>query len=169
MIQNYSKVGPSYSRCYKLLLLPLFCFMLLSEVRAQDVFTVGPTLHFNFGDKRPRVSWGVEASLWWYKDAFPVSGSFGFDHRKGSSVLYLQGQTGVALAGISAGPYLQLKKGEAPALGLQTDYWVNYYMGLNYRVRYGKGENQKAIGFYVKAPIELGANSEEDNNDWDWD
>ncbi|WP_114781953.1 hypothetical protein [Botryobacter ruber] len=154
----------------KLLLLSLLCLLSLPEVRAQDVISVGPMLHFNFGDRKPKVSWGVEAALWWYQDSFPASVNLGFDRRKGSTVLFAQAQTGVGVAGVAAGPYLELQEGEA-SVGMQTDYWINYFAGLNYRIRYGTGNNRKALGFYVKAPIPIGPQDEENGNvfDWDWD
>ena len=157
------------SRSTKLLMLSLLFLLLITDVRAQDVFSVGPTLHFNFGDKKPKVSWGVEAALWWYQDQFPVSANIGFDRRKGSTVLYSQAQTGVGIAGISAGPYLEFRKENSPVLGVQTDYWINYFAGLNYRVRYGGGEKKKALGFYIKAPVSIGSENEDGDDDWDWD
>lgn len=166
MAQHFTLFG---SRA-KLLVLPLLFLLLLNDARAQDVFSVGPSLHFNFGDKKPKVSWGVEASLWWFEDRFPISANFGFDHRKGSTVLYSQAQTGIAVAGISAGPYIEFRKEEPAVLGLQTDYWLNYFAGINYRIRYGGGEgNQKALGFYLRAPLGIGPEEENDGSDWDWD
>ncbi|WP_266203209.1 hypothetical protein [Pontibacter kalidii] len=153
-------------------LLLLVALLAFSSAKAQDVFSVGPALHFNFGDKKPKVSWGVEASLWWFEDQFPVSGSLGFDRRKGSTVLYMQAQTGIGIAGVSAGPYLELRKEDVAVLGLQTDYWVNYFAGLNYRVRYNGEGKQRALGIYVKAPMQFGLDDEdgeEDDWDWDWD
>ncbi|MFD2512735.1 hypothetical protein ACFSRY_02545 [Pontibacter locisalis] len=153
---------------YKLLFLVLL--LTFSKVQAQDVFSVGPAFHYNFGDKKPKVSWGVEAAIWWYEDKFPISANLGFDKRKGSTVLYSQAQTGVGLAGISVGPYLEFRKEEASTtFGLQTDYWLNYYAGLNYRIRYGGGEKQRAFGLYLKAPIILGSEDEEEGDGWDWE
>ncbi|WP_144266350.1 hypothetical protein [Pontibacter ummariensis] len=154
----------------KLKLLLLVVLLGFSTAQAQDVFSVGPAIHFNFGEKKPKVSWGVEAAVWWFEDQFPISGNLGFDRRRGSTVLYMQAQTGVGVAGISAGPYLELRKEDSPVLGLQTDYWLNYYAGLNYRVRYSGEGNQKALGFYLKAPLSVGGDVEdEDEDDWDWD
>ncbi|MBC5775955.1 hypothetical protein H8S95_17905 [Pontibacter sp. KCTC 32443] len=154
---------------YKLLLILLV--LALHAVHAQDVFSVGPAFHYNFGDKKPKVSWGVEASLWWFEDyKVPFSANLGFDRRKGNTILYTQAQTGLGIVGISAGPYIEFKKDEATAIGLQTDYWVNYYMGLNYRIRYAKGGPQKALGIYLKAPIMLDPEEDDgDDSDWDWD
>ena len=152
----------------KLKLLLLVMLLSFSTAQPQDVSSVGPAIHFNFGDKKPKVSWGVEASLWWFEDQFPISGNLGFDRRKGSTILYMQAQTGVGIAGISAGPYLELRKEDNPVLGVQTDYWLNYYAGLNYRVRYSGEGNQKALGFYFKAPLPIGPDTEHEW-DWDWD
>jgi hypothetical protein len=153
---------------YKLLL--ILILLAISNVNAQDVFSVGPAFHYNFGDKKPKVSWGVEASLWWFEDyKVPFSANLGIDRRKGSTILYTQAQTGLAVIGISAGPYIEFKKEEPTVLGLQTDYWVNYYTGLNYRVRYTKGAPQKAIGLYLKVPIGVGLEDDGDDSDWDWD
>ena len=141
-----------------------------TQASAQDVFSVGPAIHFNFGDKKPKISWGVEASLWWFEDIkVPVSANLGFDRRKGSTILYTQAQTGIGIIGVSAGPYFEFKKDEPTIIGLQTDYWANYYLGLNYRVRYAKGESQKAFGLYLKAPIMFGVEEDGDDSDWDWD
>ncbi|MEJ8803573.1 hypothetical protein [Pontibacter sp. H249] len=155
---------------YKLLL--LIVLLTFSAAQAQDVFSVGPALHFNFGDKKPKVSWGVEASLWWFEDQFPISGNLGLDRRKGSTILYAQAQTGIGVAGISAGPYLEFRKEDAPVLGMQTDYWINYFAGLNYRIRYSGEGKQKALGFYLKAPLGVGlddTDGEESDWEWDWD
>ncbi|MCC9169124.1 hypothetical protein, partial [Pontibacter harenae] len=151
-----------------LLLVPMLLLMLCADLRAQDIFSVGPMLHYNFGQKKPKVSWGIEASLWWYENQFPISTNFGFDKRKGSSVLYLQAQTGIGLVGLSAGPYVEFRKDDTAVLGLQTDYWLNYFAGLNYRVRYGGGEKQKAMGIYLKAPIGIGIEDADDDDDFDW-
>jgi len=157
-------------KCYKLLLLPLLFLLLQTNAFAQDVFSIGPAINFNFGDKKPKVSWGVEASLWWFEDyKVPFSANLGFDHRKGSTILYTQAQTGVALIGLSAGPYIEFKKEEPTVIGLQTDYWLNYYLGLNYRVRYAKSGPQKSLGLYLKAPIGVGLEDDGDSSDWDWD
>ena len=152
---------------YKLLF--VIILITFSQANAQDVFSVGPAFHFNFGEQRPKVSWGVEASIWWFKDQIPVSANLGFDRRAGSTILYSQVQTGIGIAGVSAGPYIEFKKENTPIIGLQTDYWLNYYAGLNYRVRYGKGGNQKALGLYLKAPVMLGPEDENEDEDWDWD
>ncbi|MFD2248587.1 hypothetical protein [Pontibacter ruber] len=153
----------------KKLLLLLFSILLFAEVRAQDVFSAGPMLHYNFGDKKPKLSWGIEAAVWWYEDGFPISANIGFDRRKGSTILYTQAQTGIAVAGLSVGPYLELRKEEPTVLGLQTDYWINNYLGLNYRIRYGGGQKQKALGGYVKLPVSLIPEEEREDGDWDWD
>ncbi|WP_242929465.1 hypothetical protein [Pontibacter vulgaris] len=152
------------------LLLVITAGMFASEVKAQDAFSVGPMLHYNFGSKKPKISWGVEAAVWWYENGFPVSGNFGFDRRKGSTALYTQVQTGVGVVGVAAGPYVEFRKEESAILGFQTDYWLNYYAGLNYRIRYNPEQRQKALGVYAKLPLDLGP--EEENNDdidWDWD
>lgn len=154
----------------KWLVVPALLLILATEVRAQDVISVGPMLHFNFGEKKPKVSWGIEAAAWWYENNFPVSTSLGLERKQGNAILYVQGQTGVGIAGLAAGPYLEFRKGDTAVLGLQTDYWVNYFLGLNYRVRYSGEGNQKALGLYLKAPLMLGADEvEEDDDDFDWD
>ncbi|MEJ8758581.1 hypothetical protein WG947_16320 [Pontibacter sp. H259] len=154
---------------YKLLF--VFALLAFTQATAQDVFSVGPALHFNFGDKKPKVSWGIEASVWWFEDYnVPFSANLGFDRRNGSTILYTQAQTGVGVLGVSAGPFIEFKPNASPIIGLQTDYWANYYLGLNYRVRFGSDGTQKALGLYLKAPIMLGPEEEnEGDDDWDWD
>lgn len=167
---TYKTVKSLLSSNAKLLVVPALLLLLSFNVRAQDVISVGPMLHFNFGDQKPRVSWGIEAAAWWYEDNFPVSASFGYERKHGGNVLYLQGQTGVGLAGLAAGPYLEFRKDDTAMLGLQTDYWLNYFAGVNYRVRYSGEGNQKALGLYLKAPLLLDADeTEEEEGDWDWD
>ncbi|WP_439880480.1 hypothetical protein ACSX1A_15140 [Pontibacter sp. MBLB2868] len=50
----------------------------------------------------------------------------------------------IGLAGLSAGPYLEFRKEEGAVVGVKTDYWLNYFAGINYRYRYDNGTNQKA-------------------------
>ena len=151
--------------------MPLLFLLLLNKANAQDAVSVGPMVHFNFGDKKPRVSWGVEAAVWWLEGERPISANLGFDRRAGSTIIYSQAQTGILIAGLSLGPFIELRKEEKPLVGLQTDFWANYFAGVNYRTRVGGGGFRHALGGYAKLP--MGPFWKEDGEDelweWDWD
>lgn len=143
----------------------------VNKIQAQhnEIFTFGPMIHLNLGEKiRPSI--GLEFAYWNY-NGFPYSIDFGFDIQKGAFRLYTEAQTGIGLAGISAGPFLEINKEASNKLGLQTSIWGNYYLGGDLRFRFAKGETVFAPGVYAKLPWFKDPEHHESSSggDWDWD
>lgn len=141
------------------------------HARAQEVWTIGPMLHVNFGEEKPTVSFAMEVAYWNVR-SFPHSVDFGleFDRRKKRRI-YSELQTGIGVAGISVGPVFQFVKNAGDAkLGLQGTAWINYYVGLDYRMRFFRDEKARAVGTYAKLPVSTsGFDTDGDGGDWDWD
>ena len=139
---------------------------------AQEVWTVGPMLHLNFGRGKPTVSFAMEAAYWNVKNV-PYSVDFGieFDRRK-TTRFYSELQTGIGVAGVSVGPVFQVGGGDGAKLGLQGTAWINYYIGLDYRMRFFRDQTHRAGGLYAKLPVSTTGfeNADGDSGDWDdWD
>jgi hypothetical protein len=156
---------------HKILIITAFLIVNLNAL-AQEIWTVGPMLHLNFGRGKPTVSFAMEVA-YWKVNHFPYSVDFGieFDRRK-TTRFYSELQTGIGVAGISAGPVLQVGGGDGARLGLQGTAWVNYYIGLDYRMRFFRGQTHHAGGLYAKLPVATSGLEHSDGNhsDWgDWD
>jgi hypothetical protein len=128
-------------------------------------FSVGPMLHLNLGEKT-QVSFGLEAA-YWNLQKVPAGIDVGVDFQKGVKRFYLEGQLGVGLAGLAAGPVLEKKKEEDLALGWQTNIWANYFAGVNLRWRRVNGQKTFAPGIYAKVPLLFGYDENEEDSDWD--
>lgn len=137
-------------------------------VKAQTgALTFGPMLHLNLGEKT-RVSFGLEAA-YWNLEKVPAGVDVGVDFQKGMKRFYLEGQLGVGLVGVAAGPVLEKRREEALALGWQTNIWANYFAGVNFRWRRVNDQKTFAPGIYAKVPFMLGYDSEEDDTDAGWE
>lgn len=156
-----------------------YCFVILfmlvlnvNKIQAQynEIFTLGPMLHLNIGGEKIRPSFGLEFAYWNYND-FPYSMDFGFDIQKGAFRIYTEAQTGLGLAGLSAGPYWEIKKAAPDKIGLQASVWGNYFLGGDLRFRFAKGETIFAPGIYAKLPwFKDPEHHESSNSSWgDWD
>ena len=60
-----------------LIIAALLCVVNLN-VLAQEIWTVGPMLHVNFGREKPTVSFAIEAA-YWNITTFPYSVDFGIE------------------------------------------------------------------------------------------
>ena len=101
----------------------------------QEVWTIGPMLHYNFGGEKNHFSWAIELAYWNVKNV-PYSIDGGIEFNKKRIRLYSEVQTGIGVAGLSVGPVLEINKAERKAhLGYQTTFWVNYFIGVDYRYR----------------------------------
>jgi hypothetical protein len=118
---------------------------------AQEAFTIGPMVHFTIGNKF-RPSYGLEFAYWNYSH-FPYSIDFGIDFEKSKFRIYSEIQTGIVITGVSAGPCVEFKKDSPVQVGLQGSFWLNYFVGLDYRFRYMKGKDYFAPGIYAKVPF----------------
>jgi len=158
---------------HKILIITALLFIVNLNVLAQEIWTVGPMLHVNFGREKPTVSVAIEAA-YWNVTTFPYSVDFGieFDRRK-TTRFYSELQTGIGVAGISVGPVLQVGGGDGAKLGLQGTAWINYYLGLDYRMRFFRGQKHRSVGLYAKLPVATSGLDDGDgdgDNSWgDWD
>jgi hypothetical protein len=145
----------------------ILCLFILKATWGQaqtGAFSVGPMLHLNLGE-RPQLSFGLEAA-YWNLQKFPAGLDVGVDFQKGVKRYYLEGQLGLGLAGLAAGPVWEKKKEEELALGWQTNIWANYFAGVNLRWRRVNGHKTFAPGLYAKLPLLYGYDEDEDD-DWD--
>ncbi|MCE3280115.1 MAG: hypothetical protein K0S44_2306 [Bacteroidetes bacterium] len=87
----------------------------------QEVWTIGPMLHYNFGGEKRHV--------------------------------------------------LEINRTEHKAhLGFQTTFWVNYFIGVDYRYRRIDKTNFNCIGTYGKLPFATkDIESSDGNSNYDWD
>jgi hypothetical protein len=138
---------------------------------AQEAFTIGPMVHFSIGNKF-RPAYGLEFSYWNFSH-FPYSIDFGIDFEKSKFRIYSEAQTGIGITGISAGPCIEFKKESPIQLGLQGSFWVNYFLGIDFRFRYMRGKDYFAPGLYAKYPWLKGGSGNSSNSShhhhYDWD
>jgi len=121
-----------------------------------EVWTIGPMLHFNFGNKGIHASYGLELAYWNYEH-FPYSVDFGFEFEKHKFRMYSEAQTGIGVLGVSLGPVLQFG-GEDHKLkcGIQGSGWLNYFAGIDLRFRYVGSYSTVSPGIYLKLPMVTG-------------
>jgi hypothetical protein len=152
-------------------LLLLTAFLASACLSYSQIVMVGPMLHFQFGKERPRTSFAIEAS-YWNVQGFPYGFDAAIEFGQGKIRLYSEAQTGIGVAGISAGPFFEFGKGPARA-GLQFTGWANYYIGADFRMRFYNGPDTKAVGIYGKLPAWIGEELKDDDDggdfDGDWD
>lgn len=159
----------------------LICLIFTVFANAQQVYTIGPMFHVNFGNKIVTTSWGVEAAFWDFSSVYPVGFDLGLEWQKPKFRMYTEAQTGIYFAGTSGGFGCEFQKENSPKLFLQGSVWANAFIGLDFRFRTTK-EGYFAPGIYTKIPIIPGGlthfNEEYEKNhpdnknnysDFDWD
>lgn len=156
------------------LLLVLFSSL---EVFAQStwVYMFGPMLHLNIS-KKVTASFGLELAYWNYEH-FPYSFDCGLEFERKKIRLYSEAQTGIGLAGISAGPVAEFRTDSSSFhLGFQSSVWCNYFLGFDVRYRGIARTSYICPGTYFKLPIVYGNengvihhSSSNSGSDWDWD
>jgi hypothetical protein len=140
---------------------------------AQEVWTIGPMLHYNFGGEKRTTSFSIEAAYWnIYKFPYGLDFAVEFDRKK--IRLYSEVQTGVGVTGVSVGPVLEFNTAEGGRhIGVQGTVWVNYFLGADYRIRYIDKQTFHAGGLYGKFPVAHSGFDDENNSSsygsWDWD
>ncbi|MBN8695731.1 MAG: hypothetical protein J0L87_04305 [Bacteroidetes bacterium] len=155
----------------KTILFSIIILSISSKMLGQSVWTIGPMFHYNFGGEKRHFSFAIETAYWNIKN-FPYSIDAGIEFGKKRVRLYSELQTGFGIAGISAGPVLEINKAERKAhLGIQSTVWMNYFIGLDYRYRRIDKTNFYCVGTYGKIPF---ATKDWDSNsssgrDYDWD
>lgn len=125
----------------------------IHSVLAQEIWSIGPMLHINFGGEKRTTSFAIEAA-YWNIDRFPYSVDFAIEFDRGAVRLYSEAQTGIGLAGVSVGPVIEFARNPGGVrLGMQGTVWANYFLGVDYRLRFIRGNRFHCLGFYGKLPI----------------
>jgi hypothetical protein len=136
----------------------------------QKVWMIGPMLHYNFGGEKRHFSWAIEIAYWNVKNA-PYSIDGGIEFSKKRTRFYSEVQTGIGITGLSVGPVLEINKAEHNAhLGFQTTFWLNYFIGVDYRYRRIDKNNFNCIGTYGKLPFatkDMKSSNGSSYHDWD--
>jgi hypothetical protein len=152
----------------------LFIFLLVFsfgfKAVGQMVWTIGPMLHYNFGGEKRHFSFAMELAYWNIKNV-PYSIDGGIEFSKKRLRFYGELQTGIGFTGISCGPVLEINKVERKVhLGFQSTFWLNYFIGLDYRYRRIDKTNFACVGTYAKLPLatkDMESSSGGNYHDWD--
>src|SRR5688500_3378546 len=151
-----------------LLLSALLTLPAASMAARMEYLTIGPMIHWNFGDNRfIKASWGLEAAYWNFdRDGFeklgrnPIPGfgkrgyglTLGLEKDRDAVRFYSEPQVGWVFAGMALGPVLEVDLHGGPAAwGIQGSFWVNPLVGLDFRYRRLAGRHNQAFGLYGKA------------------
>ncbi len=133
-----------------------------------QIFTIGPVLSWNFGDKQCKFSGGLEFGIYALpvytennKEAF-LSLELGLDFEKGKNrfysefklTKYIVNNTGLPfLYGISAGPVIEWGIETKTSLGFQSSAYGWFIIGANFKYRRIKGKNYYGPGMLIKIPF----------------
>lgn len=153
----------------KLILTTIFALGAMGSF-AQEVWTIGPMLHYNFGGGKRSASFAIEAAYWNIYN-FPYGVDFAIEFDKRKLRLYSELQTGIGVAGIAVGPVIEFNREEGKTLlGVQGSAWANYFLGFDYRFRKIGEQKFHAPGIYAKLPIaRSGFEESSSSSSWDWD
>ena len=149
----------------------LVCSVFAANAQLNQVFMIGPMIHFNIGGPKFNVTYGIECSYWNYRH-MPYSLDVGIDYGANKLRIYSEAQTGIGLIGVAFGPVFQYDAELNKAnLGVQGSLWANYFAGVNLRFRHVGDNTVVAPGIYAKLPFGFGfyENMDDDDPDNDWD
>jgi len=155
----------------KFLFVIMIVTMWIIPVSAQkdQVWMIGPMVHFNINEKKMHPSFGVEVS-WWDYTHWPYSFDAGIEFERKKIRIYSEAQTGIGFLGLSFGPALEYRTDENKlTLGPQGSVWANYFGGFDLRFRKTGGDFSLCPGLYFKLPLGYGIDGDSGDNDWDWD
>lgn len=133
---------------------------------SQEIWTIGPMLHVNFGGEKRSTSFAIEAA-YWNLNKFYHSVDFAVEFDRGSIRLYSEAQTGIGLTGISLGPVIEFSNG-GTWLGVQGSCWANYILGIDYRMRFIDKKKFYCVGLYAKLPFATTGLSDGSNHSFNW-
>ncbi len=123
------------------------------KVKSQEIWTVGPMLHVNFGGEKVTASFALETA-YWNVYVLPVSIDGGIEFDKHKIRIYSEFQTGIGFLGVSAGPLVEI--GTKPFYvvpGFQTSAWLSCFAGIDMRYRRVLKKDYFAPGLFVKLPV----------------
>jgi hypothetical protein len=148
-------------------LLFILSFFIVVTCSSQIVM-VGPMVQLNFEGKKVKPSFAVEASYWLLKD-IPYGFDAALEFQKGKFRIYTEAQTGIGLAGISAGPFVEFSRKTPVKAGMQFTAWANYFIGADVRLRVYNGPEVFSVGIYGKLPAYVADDMDGDGDaDTDW-
>jgi len=134
---------------------------------SQEIWTIGPMLHVNFGGGEKRsTSFAIEAA-YWNAIKFPYSVDFAVEFDRGRVRLYSEAQTGIGLTGLSLGPVVEFAN-NGTRLGVQGSCWANYFLGVDYRIRFIDKKRFHAVGLYAKLPLATAGLSDGSHHSSTW-
>lgn len=155
--------------------LAVICLMIMTVPSfSQEIWTIGPMLHMTLGGKNRTKTFSIETS-YWNINKFIYSVDFAVEFGRGRILLYSEAQTGIGFTGVSMGPVVEFNFRENKTrLGVQGSCWLNYLIGVDYRLRFIDDQKLHFVGMYAKVPIatsglddEGGTTSWDDWDDWD--
>src|SRR5688572_24186818 len=103
----------------------VLAFLFIGTTAFSQIIMVGPMVQFNFEGKKVRPSFAIEGSYWLLQD-IPYGFDAALEFQKGKFRFYTEAQTGIGLAGISGGPFIEFGKGVPVKAGVQFTAWANY-------------------------------------------
>ena len=135
---------------------------------SQEIWTIGPMLHVNFGGGEKRsTSFAIETA-YWNLSKFYYSVDFAIEFDRGRLRLYSEAQTGIGLTGLSLGPVVEFSN-SGTRLGVQGSCWANYFLGIDYRIRFIDKKRFHAVGLYAKLPLATGGLRDGSHHSFNWD
>ena len=150
-----------------LLIISVFLIFLPISSFSQ-IFTIGPTISWNFGNKQCKVSGGLEFGIIGIPIKYNeysggvLSLELGLDFEKNRNRFYTEirftqyaaNKMGLPiLFGISAGPVLEWGKDCKTAIGIQSSAYGWLILGANFRYRYVNGKSNYGPGMFLKLPF----------------
>lgn len=136
---------------------------------SQEIWTIGPMLHLNFGGTPKSTSFAIEAAYWNItRFYYGVDAGIEFDH--GRIRVYSEAQTGVGLTGVALGPVVEFNPRKSKTLvGFQGSCWANYFQGVDYRLRLIDKKKIHAVGVYAKLPMATVGLDDGSHHTLNWD
>src|SRR5688572_1552146 len=130
-----------------------FLVTVIGPAFSQEIWTIGPMLHITLGGENRAKTFSIETS-YWNINKFIYSVDFAVEFGRGRMLLYSEAQTGIGLTGISMGPVVEFNFREnKTSLGFQGSCWLNYLIGIDYRLRFIDHQRLHFVGMYAKVPI----------------
>ncbi len=152
----------------KILILLIIATALLPLASFSQIFTIGPTISWNFGNKQCKASGGLEFGIIGIPIKYNeysggvLSLELGLDFEKNRNRFYTEirftqyaaNKMGLPiLFGISAGPVLEWGKDCKTAIGIQTSAYGWLTLGASFRYRYVNGKSSYGPGMFLKLPF----------------
>jgi len=145
----------------KLLIIILILISKTFALTVNSAFTLGPTLHWNFGGNQ-KGNWNIGMEIAYWQNTvlkIPLSINAGFEYNSLLQwLVFSELQTGVVFFGASSGIIIQLPENEDIKFGYQVSAWANCFVGVDIRYRYIRNHSYLCPGIYAKLPIPISGN-----------